>query len=386
METRKADPRYRRGFGAIRKLPSGRFQASYVGPDQDRHLADDTFAAKADAEGWLASERRLVDLDEWEPPEERKERQAREEFAAALTVQSFASSWLQESAEHGRLRPLTVLDYERILDRYILPTLGETKLPDVTRNRVSTWHDVTLSSAPARSRSKAYSLLRAIMNAAVREGFIPSSPVQIRGAGAARRKHEIEPASLGELDAIVSAMPDRLKLAVLLATWCAMRYGEIAALRRKDVSRDATEVRIARSVSFLPGGAQVGPPKTKAGLRRVAVPPHVAPLIQQHLTTHVAPGADSLLFPGAKGGYLHESVLYRHWDRARREAGRPDLRFHDLRHTGATLAAQAGATTAELQARLGHATPDAAMVYQHAARLRDKQLAENLSRLAAEFA
>jgi len=386
MEAQRAEPRPRRGFGAIRRLPSGRFQASYAGPDEDRHLADDTFASKEDAEGWLAGERRLMDLGEWEPPEERKNRQAREEYVAALTVRAFAISWLQDSTEHGRLRPLTALDYGRTLERYILPTLGEIKLPDLTRNGVSTWHDVTLSKAPVRSRSKAYSLLRAIMNAAVRDGLIPTSPVQIRGAGAARRKHEIDPASLSELDAIVSAMPARLKLTVLLATWCAMRYGEIAALRRKDISRDATEVRIARSVSFLPGGAQAGPPKTKAGSRRVAVPPHIVPLLQQHLATHVAPGADSLLFSGAKSGYLHESVLYRHWDRARRMAGRPDLRFHDLRHTGATLAAQAGATTAELQARLGHATPDAAMIYQHAARLRDKQLAESLSRLASELA
>jgi integrase len=76
-------------------------------------------------------------------------------------------------------------------------------------------------------------------------------------------------------------------------------------------------------------------------------------------------------------------VVYRHWNKARKAADRPDLRFHDLRHTGATLAAQAGATTAELQARLGHTTADAAMIYPHAAKGRDRQLAQELSRLAA---
>jgi len=169
---------------------------------------------------------------------------------------------------------------------------------------------------------------------------------------------------------------------VLLATWCALRYGEIAELRRRHVNVSTGQVFIARSVSFLPGRTSVGPPKTKAGLRRVAIPRHLIPLLEAHLTNHVAPGPSSLLFPGESGGHLHESVLYRHWNRARRSAGRPDLRFHDLRHTGATLAAQAGATTAELQARLGHATPDAAMIYQHAARDRDQQLAQKLSQLA----
>ncbi len=63
-------------------------------------------------------------------------------------------------------------------------------------------------------------------------------------------------------------------------------------------------------------------------------------------------------------------------------AGRDDLRWHDLRHTGATLAAQAGATTAELQARLGHSTAAASQLYQHAAKGRDRAIADQLSRLA----
>ena len=67
---------------------------------------------------------------------------------------------------------------------------------------------------------------------------------------------------------------------------------------------------------------------------------------------------------------------------AREAAGRPDLRFHDLRHTGATLAAATGATLAELMARLGHSRPGAAMRYQHAAAERDKIIAEALSKLA----
>lgn len=67
---------------------------------------------------------------------------------------------------------------------------------------------------------------------------------------------------------------------------------------------------------------------------------------------------------------------------ARDAAGRPDLRFHDLRHTGAVLAAATGATLAELMARLGHSTAGAALRYQHAAAERDKVIAAALSKLA----
>ncbi|SMO77745.1 site-specific integrase [Propioniciclava tarda] len=372
----------RRGFGYIRKLPSGRYQASYLGPDQVRHNAPITFEAKIDCEGWLATERRLIERDEWIAPAERAGIEAAAQRAAAETVRTYAERWLAEGVSRGRLRPLTALDYRRSLELHILPTLGDVRLSEVTRGTVRAWHDTTMANTAPRARSKAYALLRTVMNNAVQDELIAASPVQIRGAGVARRKHEIEPASLSELDAIVAAMPERLGLTVLLATWCALRYGEVAELRRKDVTLSSGQLRVARSVSFLPGGTQVGPPKTKAGARRVAVPPHVLPALERHLKAFVKSDANALLFPGEAGGHLHESVLFKHWDRARRSVGRADLRFHDLRHTGATLAAQAGATTAELQARLGHATPDAAMIYQHAARGRDQELAARLSLLA----
>ena len=69
--------------------------------------------------------------------------------------------------------------------------------------------------------------------------------------------------------------------------------------------------------------------------------------------------------------------------RARETAGRPDLHIHDLRHTGAVLAAQVRATLPELMERLGHSTPGAAMRYQHVARGRAKEVAEGLSAMAA---
>ena len=92
---------------------------------------------------------------------------------------------------------------------------------------------------------------------------------------------------------------------------------------------------------------------------------------------------DSLVFPNESGEHLQPSTLYRHWYKARAEAGRDDLRWHDLRHSGAVLAAATGASLAELMARLGHSTPQAAMRYQHAAQGRDREIAALLSKLAA---
>jgi integrase len=123
----------------------------------------------------------------------------------------------------------------------------------------------------------------------------------------------------------------------------------------------------------------------------VAIPPHLVPLLKAHIGEHVAFGKDALLFPGSDGQHLAPSTLYGKaptktkagygFYAARMAAGRPDLRWHDLRHTGAVLAASTGATLAELMARLGHSTPGAAMRYQHAAQGRDVAIAQALSAL-----
>lgn len=73
------------------------------------------------------------------------------------------------------------------------------------------------------------------------------------------------------------------------------------------------------------------------------------------------------------------STLYKVYYPARKAAGRPDLRWHDLRNNGAVLAAQTGDTLAELMGRLGHSTPGAALRYQHAAADRDAEIAKRLS-------
>src|SRR5882757_10149572 len=136
----------------------------------------------------------------------------------------------------------------------------------------------------------------------------------------------------------------------------------------------------ARRAGVLRG--RVAGATSDAGVRGVAIPPHLLPAIGHHLSKHVGERRDSLLFPAQQGGHLAPATLYRRFYTARDAAGRPDLRFHDLRHSGAVLAASTGASLAELMARLGHSTPQAAMRYQHAAQGRDREIAALLSKLA----
>ena len=212
--------------------------------------------------------------------------------------------------------------------------------------------------------------------------LIAANPCRVRGGGSTKRVKRIKPATLGELEALVGATPDRYKLMMLLAAWCALRFGELAELRRRDLDVKNRVIHVRRGVTRTKGSRIVGDPKSAAGRRDVAIPPHLMPMVKTHLRDHAQIGRDGLLFPARHGGHLAQATLYRVFYPARDAAGRPDLRFHDLRHTGAVLAAATGAALAELMARLGHSTPGAAMRYQHAAAERDKVIAEALSKLA----
>ena len=224
-------------------------------------------------------------------------------------------------------------------------------------------------------------MLRTILGQAVRDELIRSNPCHIRGGGNAKRVKKIKPATLAELEAVVGAMPKCYRVMVLLASWCGLRLGELAELRRGDVNTKSGTIHVRRGVVRADGKTLVKKPKSDAGVRDVAIPPTYSPS-SANTCAHAEAGKDGLLFPARGGGHLAPSSLYRVFYRARAAAGRPDLRFHDLRHTGAVLAAQTGATLAELMGRLGHSTPGAARRYQHAAQGRDMEIAKALSALA----
>jgi integrase len=217
------------------------------------------------------------------------------------------------------------------------------------------------------------------MNTAVADDLIAATPCRVRGAGQSKRVKKVQPASLAELEMIANAVPAKYQLMILLAAWCALRFGELAELRRSDIDVKAGVVHIRRGVVRTKSGRKVKGPKSDAGRRDVAFPPHLLPAVKAHLKEHAVMGRDGLLFSAKMGEQLAPSTLYRVFYPAREKAGRPDLRFHDLRHTGAVLAASTGATLAELMARLGHSTPGAALRYQHAAQDRDRVIADALS-------
>ena len=366
----------RENWGSIRRLKSGRYQARARGSDGRLHPAKTpngrplTFPTKGEARAWLADRHSEANRGQTYSPTPRQ--------PAALRFGEYVD---RQWWPNQRLAPRTADHYRRMLDKHILPTFADVPLPDITSAMIRAWFGALLHGRPTY-RAQVYSLLRTVLNAAVADESITRNPCVIRGAGQAETAHDVPPATLAELAQMIAATPEPYRLMLLLAAWCGPRHGELAELRRKDINPDAGTLEIRRGVVFLPGGRrEVRGPKTRAGKRTVAMPGWLAAAAAAHLATFVPDDPDALLFPDRDGQQMRPSTQQHFWYPARKAAARPDLHFHDLRHTAASLAAATGATTRELMARMGHRTASMAVRYTWAAQERDRAIAEALPAL-----
>ncbi|GAS95762.1 phage integrase family protein [Mycolicibacterium canariasense] len=363
-----------RGWGYLRQLPSKRFQASYIGPDLLRHTAPTTFGARIDAEGWLADERRKIELDVWTPPAQR----VAESRAKAVTVAEYAADWI----EHRNVKPRTRSAYRDSLRLHIEPKLGAVALKNLSSAAVRSWFSGLGTEHPRRN-SHAYGLLHAICATAVQDGLLTSNPCAIRGAMNPPRKRDPIILDVSEVADLADAIVPRLKALVLISAWCATRWSEVSELRRKDVDADCEVITISRAVTRRDGEYRVDTPKSGKG-RTVVVPPHIRADLRHHLDTYVQPGPEALLFPAAGGGHMNDRVFSReYFADALKAIGRQGVRGHDLRHFAGTQIARVG-NLAESMARMGHSTVRASLLYQQVVTGRDAAIADALSQLATE--
>lgn len=371
--TRQRTRRPRRSWGKIHQERSGRYQASYTGPDLARHTAPVTFSARMDAEYWLANERRLVERGDWTPPKFR----AAQKHSRTQTFGEYATGWV----EHRNVKPRTRQGYSELLAGP-LAKLDGIPLNLITPEGIRGWFSGLGTKTPTRN-SHAYSLLHAVLATATSDGIISANPAKIRGAMNVATKRQAIVLTPEQVAKIATEIRPQLKAAVLIGAWCGLRWGEMTELRRRDITPDGTAIRVGRGVTHRAGKCHILTPKGGKP-RTVNVPQYIAPDIADHLAHHVAADVDALLFPGALTACNHmpDRTFRDHFRAACRSVGITDnVRIHDMRHTAATTASRF-ASLAEVQARLGHSTPNAAMRYQHAAQSRDAELAEALSALA----
>ena len=239
-EAKKKPPRT---WGIVDRLPSGNFRArypdpAYKGPGRAPRLtAKTTFQTKGDAEAWLSLKQAEVIEHRWKPAP-RAERDK-------VTFADYSARWMK----NRDLSPKTRAEYQRQLDGR-LALFNAFTLNEITPGMVKQWFDEQDVRYPI-ARKKSYEVLRAILATAARPDedtdappLIDANPARLtaktlnrRADGTTPRKSaKVKPASLSELATIMNALPERYRLMVLLAAWCAPRFGELTELRRKDIT------------------------------------------------------------------------------------------------------------------------------------------------------
>ena len=353
----------KRTFGTVDELPSGRFRARYRGPDGRRHAK--VFGTRADAWAWLATQQTDLLRKSWRAPN-----------AVHRTVGDYARDYLARTDLREGTRAL----YASLWHHHLAKPWADIPVDEVTPAAVRSWHAKAGRTTGPTAVAQSYRLLRAILNVAVADEAIASNPCRLRGAGTPKASRPSRALTASEALQLAEQLgrdrrTERYRALLLVLAFGGLRFGEATALRRSDVLSGG-RLRIERSVRRVEGRWVVGEPKTDAGHRTVTLPIAVTAVLEEHLEKHVAAAPDALLFSTSTGGYLARSNWNQTFRRAANAIGLPAVRPHELRHTGATLAAATGATTKELMRRLGHSSP--ALLYQHAADDRDAEIARSL--------
>lgn len=392
-----------RRFGTIKYRPNKDtpkyISASYPTPIEAREL-DPTLperqsrnfpvSARIDALAWLEAARRRIEAGAWEPDRDMRHR----ERPNTITFGEYFPQWLaaRTRADGTPLRASSRSRFERDAANHVLPYFTHVRLADITQSMVDRWL-TTLPGDQPYVRAHAYKVVRAVLRTASKPGddgeppLIAAYPLT-RGVATPKREGGTVPATPQEVHAIYKAMPPEYRMSVYLAVfWDGLRIGEVCALQRGDIDFARCILHIRRGRLTEDPDSKIGPPKTANSVRDVKIPPQLIQPLHDFLDDHVEDSDDAWLFHGVRDHTqpVHPNTIRTHFDHARRKAGRPDLRFHDLRHSALTWLAAEGATLKELMESAGHADVSAAIRYQHAVDARRDALAEKMGqKLMAE--
>ncbi len=397
----------RRSFGAIEKLPSGRYRARYK-VDGRWVNSPTTFPTKTEAGIFLDSVRTDMVRGAWKAPR-----------SSRMSLDAYGRKWIEQRES---LKATTRREYESCWRNHIGPFIGVHRLDEVTPDMVRDWHAQTkvrlhaeleakdaarmaqerkaakgarkdrrprqLTQASVRDGSataaRAYRLLHAVFATAEEDDLVAANPCRIRGV-ASHKPAERPVLSIPEVLALAADVPPRYEALVHLLVWSGVRIGEASALQRRDLdlSPGHASISVRERVYPLKGVHDIDTPKSRAGVRTIAIPGMLAEQLEQHLSRFTGKESSCLVFTTENGGNIR-TTYYQMLRRALNRIGRPDVRPHDLRHTGMTLAAQAGASLAELKHRLGQSTTQAAEIYMHATADHGRRIAERMDEMAQE--
>ncbi len=285
--------------------------------------------------------------------------------SGGLTVDEYLARWLEDSVQ-GSVKVTTHASYGSLVKNHVSPTLGKTKLSALTPAHVQTLYRQKLDEGLAPKTVKyIHTTLHRALKQAVRWGLVPRNAAAEVDPPRVRTP-EIMPLSPAEARQLLqAARGDRLEALYLLAVTTGMRQGEILGLGWEDADLDAGVVRVRRTLTLARGGPRLTEPKTRGSRRQVRLTKSAVGALERHRVRQEAERAaagakwedQGLVFTTRIGTPIRRAKLHREsWKPLLRNAGLPDTRFHDLRHTCATLLLTKGVHPKIVSEMLGHSS------------------------------
>lgn len=310
-----------------------------------------------------------------------------------LTVGAYFARWL--AAHEPNVRATTHRRYAGIVANHVTPRLGDLKLTRLSALDLQTHYSRLLAagSSPA-AVAYTHTVIRAGLGAALRWGLVDRNVATLVTPPRVTTT-EFATWSRNEVNRVL-AIADATDLAAFwrVALLCGLRRGELLGLWWEDLDLDRGALAVRRTMQKTKTGWALGLPKTTAGRRSLTVPAATVAALRQQQDRqafarqqlgdlwHDGPG---FVFTNQTGGPLHVNTIIDRFERLVADAGVPRIRFHDLRHTCATLMLQAGVPVHVVARRLGHAKPSMTLnVYAHSVAGDDSFAADALERALAD--
>ncbi len=306
-----------------------------------------------------------------------------------LTVGQWITEWLlsHPCPESSWVR------YELDVRRWILPALGVIPLAQLRPTQVQQFYQERLKAGATPQAVKGYAMvLGRALQEAVRQGIVSQNVVRLVPVPKAARR-ELEVCTHEEMqDFLRRSTNDRNALLYEMALKTGMRRGELLALRWQDVNLQDGWLSVRRTVTIGKKGAiQVGDVKTKAGRRRIRLSQQLVAKLRSHrqerprwISVGQAGRDADLVFQSSIGTLVNPARLHQQFKPLVKQLGLKPIRFHDLRHTFATLALADGANVKAVSAQLGHSSIAITLdLYAHVTQDMELDLADRMERLAA---
>ncbi len=343
------------GTGTVypRKNKDGKiigYRGSYFAPDGKRRYV----SAKKKGEAEKALRRAMADADRGLVFE-----------AGTLTVGKYLEDkWLPDIKDTVRRK--TFVQYESVVRCHLAPALGRLKLVSLTPAHVRALYRKKLGSGLApRTVQYIHTTLHKALKQAVMDGLIPRNVTEAVKAPQVRRE-EMQPLSPEQVKTLFeTARGDRLEALYVLAVHTGLRQGELLGLKWDDVDLDDGTLQVRRALTTAKGGPVLAAPKTKGSRRSVKPTQGAIEALRSHLERQLreVDGAGSLwqenglIFASESGAPLDRRTVTSHrFKPLLKRAGLPPIRFHDLRHTCATLLLTRNVNPKIISEMLGHAT------------------------------